>query len=82
MTRIFVFSLLASLALAAPAPAATFFVTNVDATGPGSLHQAVLDANENEGSDEIVFDIPEELCSAASVCAIATALPRRSLRGS
>ena len=64
----------AALLVAVTGHAATFTVTNVDATGPGSLHQAVLDANENEGPDEIVFDIPEELCSAAGVCAIVTGL--------
>jgi hypothetical protein len=67
--------LVASLAAGTAANAATFTVTNVDATGPGSLHQAIVDANGNEGPDEIVFDIPEEQCSAAGVCAIETALP-------
>ncbi len=64
----------AALLVAATGHAATFTVTNVDATGPGSLHQAVLDANGNEGPDAITFDIPEELCSAAGVCAIVTGL--------
>jgi len=35
--------------------AATFTVTNLDDSGPGSLRQAVLDANLTAGSDAIVF---------------------------
>jgi len=41
---------------AAP-PASTFVVTNVDDSGPGSLRQAILDANANPGSDTINFNI-------------------------
>jgi hypothetical protein len=42
----------AALALAAgvPADAATFQVSNLDDAGPGSLRQAVLDANTAAGS--------------------------------
>ena len=45
------------LALAGPIPAeaATFTVTNTNDSGPGSLRQAVLDANANPGADEVVF---------------------------
>ncbi len=39
----------------AAARAATYIVTNTDDAGPGSLRQAVLDANANPGADEIVF---------------------------
>ncbi|HVK18544.1 MAG TPA: Ig-like domain-containing protein, partial [Fimbriiglobus sp.] len=35
---------------------ATFTVSNTDDAGPGSLRQAVLDANAAKGADEIVFD--------------------------
>src|ERR1043166_4203024 len=35
----------------------TFFVTNVNDTGPGSLRQAILDANSNPGPDTIAFNI-------------------------
>jgi hypothetical protein len=38
--------------------AATFTVTNTDDSGPGSLRQAILDANANAGADTIAFDIP------------------------
>ena len=40
------------------AHASTFTVTNDNDTGPGSLRQAILDANANLGPDLIRFDIP------------------------
>jgi predicted outer membrane repeat protein len=45
----------AVLAGAEPAVAATFTVTNTNDAGPGSLRQAVNDANVAAGADEIVF---------------------------
>ena len=45
-------------AIAAPLAAATFTVTNTSDSGPGSLRQAILDANANPGLDTIVFNIP------------------------
>jgi hypothetical protein len=36
----------------------TFTVTNTNTIGPGSLRQAILDANANPGADTIVFNIP------------------------
>lgn len=39
------------------APAMTFVVTNVNDSGPGSLRQAILDANANPGADSITFNI-------------------------
>src|SRR5687767_1101620 len=36
----------------------TFSVTNTNDSGPGSLRQAILDANANAGSDIIRFDLP------------------------
>src|SRR5215813_11112292 len=36
----------------------TFVVTNTDNSGPGSLAQAILDANANPGPDIITFNIP------------------------
>ncbi len=39
-------------------PRATFTVTNVGDAGPGSLRQAILDANGAAGFDTIVFSIP------------------------
>jgi hypothetical protein len=38
--------------------AATFTVTNTNDAGPGSLRQAILDANATPGADTIAFNIP------------------------
>jgi hypothetical protein len=38
--------------------AATYVVTNTGDSGPGSLRQALLDANSSTGSDDIDFNIP------------------------
>src|SRR5688572_18264856 len=38
------------------ASAADFLVTNTDDDGPGSLRQAVADANDADGRDAILFD--------------------------
>jgi hypothetical protein len=46
------------LAAARPARAATHYVTNTSDTGPGSLRQAIIDANNNPGPDTIAFTIP------------------------
>jgi hypothetical protein len=40
------------------AQAATFTVTNTNDAGPGSLRQAILDANALAGTDTIAFNIP------------------------
>jgi parallel beta-helix repeat protein len=46
----------ATLAATGSAQAATFTVTNLNDQGPGSLRQAIFDANNNGiGSDDIVF---------------------------
>ena len=37
---------------------ATFTVTNTDDAGPGSLRQAILDANAAPGADQLRFNIP------------------------
>jgi hypothetical protein len=42
----------------AAASADTFTVVNTNDSGPGTLHQAILDANTNPGADLIAFDIP------------------------
>jgi hypothetical protein len=39
------------------APVMTFTVTKTDDSGPGSLRQAILDANDNPGADMISFNI-------------------------
>jgi len=43
---------------ASSADAATFTVTNTNDSGPGSLRQAILDANATAGADTIAFNIP------------------------
>ena len=40
------------------ASAAVFTVSNTNAFGPGSLQQAIFDANSNPGLDTIGFNIP------------------------
>lgn len=40
---------------AAPLFENTFFVTNADDAGPGSLRQAILDANASPGADEVII---------------------------
>jgi hypothetical protein len=40
------------------ASAATFVVTNTNDSGPGSLRQAILDANADAVADQIAFNIP------------------------
>jgi predicted outer membrane repeat protein len=47
---------------------AVYVVTTIGNDGPGSLRQAILDANANPGADEIVFDIPG--CAPTSPCII------------
>ena len=37
-----------------------FVVTNTEDSGPGTLRQAILDANEHQGPDKIVFNIPTD----------------------
>jgi len=44
--------------LGAASRAATFTVTNTNSAGPGSLRQAILDANAATGPDRIEFAIP------------------------
>ena len=52
--------------------AATFTVTNTDDAGPGSLRQAMLDANAAAGADTIVFAIPG---AGPHTISLASALP-------
>jgi hypothetical protein len=40
-----------------PASATGFVVTSRDDAGPGSLRQAILDANATPGPDVITFDV-------------------------
>jgi hypothetical protein len=59
------------------ASAATFTVTNTNDSGPGSLRQAILDANGAMGADTIAFNVSGTGCDGSGVCTIAptTALP-------
>lgn len=52
------FGALFLLALAGDGSAATFVVTSTADSGPGSLRQAIVDANASPGSDVIAFSIP------------------------
>lgn len=47
--------LLALILTSGAATAATFTVSNLNDSGPGSLRQAVLDANAAPGADDVVF---------------------------
>jgi RTX calcium-binding nonapeptide repeat (4 copies) len=48
-------SLGATLVSGAPAEAADFTVSNLNDSGPGSLRQAILDANAAPGADRVLF---------------------------
>ncbi|MEX0879784.1 MAG: S-layer homology domain-containing protein [Thermoanaerobaculia bacterium] len=50
--------LAAAILATTTAAASTFTVVNADDAGPGSLRQAILDANANPGEDTIAFAIP------------------------
>lgn len=70
MTSIWV--ILALFFAATDLMAATFLVTNTDDSGPGSLRQAILDANANTGADDIAFLIPG---GGVHTITLASALP-------
>lgn len=70
--RAFQAFLLLSLGWACAASAAPFTVTTTDDTGPGSLRQAILDANAAGGADEILFAIPG---AGPHTIVVQTALP-------
>jgi hypothetical protein len=50
----------------------TFVVTNTNDSGPGSLRQAILDANATTGADTIVFNISG---SGVQTISLSVALP-------
>ena len=51
-------TLVVCAAVAFSLPGATFTVSNNSPFGPGSLQQAILDANANPGPDTIAFNLP------------------------
>jgi len=63
----------AVVALAVPgaATATTFTVTKTGDAGPGTLRQAILDANANPGADEIVFAVTYHLITISGNRALA-----------
>jgi hypothetical protein len=58
MKRLLVFSTALTALSCYTALASTFTVINTNASGAGSLLQAILDANAHPGADTIVFNIP------------------------
>lgn len=50
-------ALLVGACISAPAHADTYFVSNTNDSGAGSLRQAILDANTHAGADTILFSI-------------------------
>lgn len=55
--KMLVWPSLLALAMAGSASAATFTVISTADSGPGSLRQAILDANANPGADGVEFNI-------------------------
>src|SRR5437763_3382393 len=51
--------------VAPPRPASTFVVNNTNDSGPGSLRQAITDANANPGTDLVTFNIGSGLQTIA-----------------
>ena len=72
--RIVVCLIAAVLLLAGNSDAATFTVTTNADSGPGSLRQAVLDANAAAGRDEIQIDAGIGVITLASEVNISEAL--------
>ncbi len=71
------------LAFAVPLAASTFTVTNTNDSGPGSLRQALLDAQNCAGAPHtIAFDVPAgSLTNGVAVIAPATGLPPLTCAG-
>lgn len=68
LAAVVLISSLGQTARVAAQPLTVFVVTNLNDNGPGSLRQAILDANANPGMDQIIFDLPD--CIPASPCVI------------
>ena len=67
--------LLAPLPSSQPVRAGMLYVTNTNDTGPGSLRQAITDANNNSGGDIITFNIS----GCGGVCLIQPSSPLPAL---
>lgn len=52
------FCTIAVCTAASVASGANFTVINTNSSGPGSLYQAITDANSTPGADRILFNIP------------------------
>lgn len=57
VVKLFAYSILTPALTTIQLSAATFTVTNTNDSGPGSLRQAILDANSNPGFDTIEFAV-------------------------
>ena len=57
----------------------TFTVTNTNSSGPGSLTQAIIDANANPGLDLIAFNIPGPGLHIIEPTAPSNPMPRPSI---
>lgn len=64
-------NLFVPLCLSSSTYAATYIVTNNNNSGPGSLAQAIIDANTNAGADLITFNLP----GGSLVISLTSALP-------
>lgn len=53
-----------------PGDGTTFFVTNLNDSGPGSLRQAILDCNGSLGPDKIVFSVSGTINISSTLPAI------------
>jgi len=70
-----------ALARASTEPGATFAVTSAGDTGPGSLRQAILDANARAGFDRITFDRAESIRLDSALPAITDAVAVEGIGG-
>jgi len=70
--RVFLLVVLIAVSSARLSAAATYTVMNTNDSGPGSLRQAILDANANSGVDTIAFAIGSGLQTIAPVSPLPT----------
>jgi hypothetical protein len=75
-------ALTASLAFSTSLQAATFTVINTNASGAGSLQQAILDANASAGADVISFNIASGGLTISPTNALPTIIEPLTIDGS